>query len=103
MTPRPRPSGGRTIGGPATIYSESGLNGDIRQILFPINHGIFSFTGFTAVEPFLVHSPVRISAEDRSAQLDRYEQRVIHLMTAPVIPYPKLEAYDEKFQLKTPH
>ena len=87
-------------GGPATIYSETGLNGDIRQILFPINHGIFAFTGFTVVEPFLVHSPVRISAEDRAAHLERYEQRLLGLMDAPVIRYPKLADYDEKFQLK---
>ncbi len=90
-----------TAGGPASIYSETGLNGDIRQILFPINHGIFAFTGFTVVEPFLVHSPVRISAEDRAAHLDRYEQRVLGLMDAPVIRYPKLGDYDEKFQLKS--
>ena len=49
----------------------------------------------------LVHSPVRISAEDRAAHLDRYEQRVLGLMNAPVIQYPKLADYDEAFQLKS--
>jgi NAD(P)H dehydrogenase (quinone) len=29
-----------TIGGPASMYSEHGLNGAIATILFPINHGI---------------------------------------------------------------
>jgi NAD(P)H dehydrogenase (quinone) len=40
-----------TIGGPSPIYSEQGLNGPISTILFPVNHGILSFTGFSVVEP----------------------------------------------------
>ena len=51
------------------------------------------------VEPFLVHAAVRIAAEDRAGHLDRYEQRLLGLMDAPVIRYPKLADYDEKFQL----
>ena len=39
-----------TIGGRATMYSERGLNGPISAILFPINHGMLYFTGFTVIE-----------------------------------------------------
>jgi NAD(P)H dehydrogenase (quinone) len=90
-----------TIGGPPPIYSQNGLNGPIGSILFPINHGILYFTGFTVVEPFLVHAPVRISAEERTAHLVRYRERVLALQTAPTIRYPKLADYDEKFVLRT--
>ena len=39
-----------TIGGPPPIYSSRGLNGPIGTTLFPINHGILYFIGFTVIE-----------------------------------------------------
>ena len=89
-----------TIGGPPAMYSERGLNGAISSILFPINHGVLYFTGFSVIEPFLVHAPVRISAEERAAHLVRYRQRLLSLDGAPTITYPKLADYDERFVLK---
>ena len=91
-----------TIGGPPPMYSEHGLNGPIASILFPINHGILYFTGFTVVEPFLVHAPARISAEQREAHLDRYRQRVLGLFSSPTVAYPGLNDYDEQFVLRLP-
>ena len=89
-----------TIGGPAPIYSEHGLNGPIDAILFPINHGMLYFTGFSVIEPFLVHGPARISQEERIAHLARYRERVLGLATAPTITYPKLADYDERLVLR---
>jgi NAD(P)H dehydrogenase (quinone) len=89
-----------TIGGPPPIYSECGLNGPIADILFPINHGMLYFTGFTVIEPFLVHTPVRISDVERAAHLARYRERVLDLASAPTISYPKLADYDASFVLK---
>jgi len=91
-----------TVGGPAPIYSEHGLNGPIASILFPINHGILYFTGFTVVEPFLVHAPVRISAEERADYLKRYRQRVLNIAAAPTIAYGRLDEYDSSYVLKSP-
>ena len=89
-----------TIGGGTPIYSERGLNGPIDQILFPINHGMFYFTGFTAIEPFLVHGPARMGEAARKAELERYRARVLSLEAAPTIAYPKLAEYDERLVLK---
>lgn len=61
-----------TIGGPAAMYTESGINGDINQILFPINHGIFSFVGFEVLPPFLVHAAARITQEEREEKIVQY-------------------------------
>jgi NAD(P)H dehydrogenase (quinone) len=88
-----------TIGGPSPMYSARGLNGPISSILFPINHGILYFTGFTVVEPFLVHAPARISAEQRATHIDLYRQRVLELFTSPTIAYHGLNDYDEQFVL----
>jgi NAD(P)H dehydrogenase (quinone) len=89
-----------TIGGSPPLYSERGLNGPIASILFPINHGMLYFTGFTVVEPFLVHAAARLSDAERAAHLARYCERVLGLATAPTISYPKLGDYDEQFVLK---
>ena len=89
-----------TIGGPPAMYSAQGLNGPIDALLFPINHGILYFTGFTVIEPFLVHAPVRISQEERIAYLARYRERVLGLATTPTIAYPGLAEYDERYVLK---
>lgn len=89
-----------TIGGPASMYSAHGLNGPIGDILFPINHGMLAFTGFTVIEPFLVHAPVRIGAEERAAHLARYRERVLGLATAPTLAYPRLDEFDSSYVLK---
>jgi len=89
-----------TVGGPPSMYSESGLNGSIASILFPINHGMLYFTGFTVIEPFLVHAPARISQEQRVGELARYRARVLSLASAPTIAYARLDDYDENYVLK---
>ncbi len=89
-----------TIGGPPPMYSAQGLNGPIDSILFPINHGILYFTGFSVIEPFLVHAPARLGDGERAAELARYRERVLGLATAAMIVYPKLADYDERHVLK---
>jgi len=74
-----------TVGGPSAAYSEIGIYGSMESILFPINHGILSFVGFTVIEPFVVYGPSRISSEECANYLDRYRERVLSLETAPTI------------------
>jgi NAD(P)H dehydrogenase (quinone) len=90
-----------TIGGSAPLYSEHGLNGPISSILFPINHGMFYFTGFTVIEPFLVYAPARLSQQDREDHLKRYRERMLELISAPTLSFPKLADYDERRILKS--
>jgi NAD(P)H dehydrogenase (quinone) len=58
------------------------------------------FTGFSVVEPFVVHAPARTGGEQRAAELKRYRGRVLSLFSAPTIAYPKLTDYDSDFVLK---
>ena len=44
-------------------------NGPISTILFPINHEILYFTGFTVIEPLIVHAPARLSHQERKEHL----------------------------------
>ena len=68
-----------TLGGPPEMYVKDGLNGDIHQLLFPINHGILYFVGFEVLPPFLVHGPARMSAEERTNILKLYTEKLSRL------------------------
>lgn len=89
-----------TTGGGPAIYSETGLNGDLNQILFPIHHGIFYFVGFDVLPPYVAWSVSRVDQATRERYLDEYAERLRAWQTTEPIAYPPLEAYDENFQLK---
>ena len=61
-----------TTGGPEVAYGENGKNGQLDTILFPIQHGMLYFCGFTVLEPFVCFAPVRLDDEQRAAELERY-------------------------------
>jgi len=85
-----------TTGGGASIYSPTGLNGDLQQILYPINHGILRFVGFDVLPSFIAYGVSRMSDEDRASYLDDYHQRLLTLETISPIPYPALADFDPK-------
>lgn len=89
-----------TTGGPASMYASDGLNGDMNQLLYPINHGVFAFTGFAALEPHVVWSPARMNDEQRREAIATYARHVLRIPTLPVIAYPKLDDFDASFRLK---
>ena len=65
-----------TTGGPADAYLENGFNGDLNAILRPIQRGILNFTGFSVLQPQLVHGPVRVDDAQRHAWLAQWAQRL---------------------------
>ena len=83
-----------TVGGPPDVYSEIGIYGPIPPILFPINHGILNFVGFTVIEPFVVYSPSRISLEERAAYLASYRERLLSLEATSTIRGPIIADYE---------
>jgi NAD(P)H dehydrogenase (quinone) len=83
-----------TVGGPREVYSERGIYAEVEQILFPVHRGIFGFTGFSVIEPFVVYGLNRISDDERRAHLDLYEQRLLNLDHARILPMPEMERYD---------
>lgn len=90
-----------TTGGGETIYSPTGLNGNIETILFPIHHGMFRFVGFDVLPPFIAWSVNRVGEAGRQDYLNAYEQRLLTLQTTEPLHYPALAEYDERFQLKS--
>jgi NAD(P)H dehydrogenase (quinone) len=72
-----------TIGGPASMYAEDGVNGPLDAVLYPIEHGILGFVGFEVAPAFAVHAPVRMSPRERGQALLDYRRRVLDLAAAP--------------------
>jgi NAD(P)H dehydrogenase (quinone) len=90
-----------TTGGGPTIYSDTGLNGNMDALLFPINHGILYFVGFDVLPAFVAWSPGRASDEDRRGMLDAYRQRLVDFERTAPIAYPLLADFDESFRRKS--
>lgn len=80
-----------TTGAPGAMFTKDGVQGDIKEIMFPVTHGIFYFCGFSPLESFFVFSPAHGSDADRQAHLDRYAAYLEGIDSAPVIKYPTLE------------
>ncbi len=89
-----------TTGGGSSMYGPDGLNGDIAQVLYPINHGIFRFVGFDVLPPFIAWAPIRADEETRKKYLSEYKEKLLTVGTAEPIQYPSLDQYDEQFKLK---
>lgn len=83
-----------TTGGPASIYGQDGLNGDIDMLLFPIQHGVLRFTGFNVVAPFISWAPARVSQAQRETYLQEYGERLLRVPELEPIHYPPLSDYD---------
>lgn len=89
-----------TTGGPPTMYSSRGLNGDIGTMLQPINYGMLHFVGFDVVPPFVAWAVSRVSEDVRREYLQAYCERLLTLKDTEPIAYPPLSDYDENFELK---
>ncbi|MBY0589639.1 NAD(P)H-dependent oxidoreductase [bacterium] len=89
-----------TTGGGPTIYSPTGLNGEMDTLLFPIQHGMLYFLGFDVLPPFIAWSVARSSQEEREKYLRAYTDRLRNWRTSETIPFPPLEEYDETLQRK---
>jgi NAD(P)H dehydrogenase (quinone) len=93
-----------TTGGPASVYGRDGMNGNIHEILFHINHGMLYFTGFDVLPPFIAWSVARVTPEQREKYLEEYKERLLTLETATPLLYRSMDDYDDTaFMLKPAH
>jgi NAD(P)H dehydrogenase (quinone) len=61
-----------TTGGPSVSYEVDGMNGDINNILFHINHGMLHFVGMKVLPQFVCYGAARLSEEERNEKLKEY-------------------------------
>lgn len=90
-----------TLGGLADMNTKRGINGDIDQQLFSINHGVLYFSGMQVLPSFVTYAPAQVGSDGRDKILSEYKQRLLSIETTMPIPYQPLADYDDKFVLKS--
>jgi NAD(P)H dehydrogenase (quinone) len=76
-----------TAGGWEEHYSKRGINGPIDDLLFPINHGILYYPGYSVLPPFVVYRVDRLDDAGFHPIAERLRERMRTLATTAPIPY----------------
>ncbi|MFD8543554.1 NAD(P)H-dependent oxidoreductase [Streptomyces sp. NPDC059649] len=83
-----------TIGARESAFSERGIHGRLADVLHPLQHGLFWFTGMTPLEPFAVYGANDISQEQVAAAKREFTQRLDGLFTDEPVPFRSLDGGD---------
>uniref|UniRef100_A0A8C9FH33 Flavodoxin-like fold domain-containing protein n=1 Tax=Pavo cristatus TaxID=9049 RepID=A0A8C9FH33_PAVCR len=65
-----------TTGGTEEMYVKGSMSGDIRYILWPMQHGIMHFCGVKILEPHICFAPEYVSEEKRKEMLLAWAHRL---------------------------
>ena len=76
-----------TAGGWQEHYSARGINGPIDDLLFPINHGILYYPGYTVLPPFVAYKVDLLGAAALPAAAEALRERLRTLETTAPIAY----------------
>ncbi|KIW15101.1 hypothetical protein PV08_07888 [Exophiala spinifera] len=76
-----------TAGGWESHYSARGINGPIDDLLWPINHGILYYPGFTVLPAFVAFRVDRYDKAAFDATADRLRERIRTLSATDPIPF----------------
>ncbi|MFD7323146.1 NAD(P)H-dependent oxidoreductase [Streptomyces sp. NPDC059875] len=92
-----------TVGARETAFSDRGIHGNLADVLYPVQHGLFWFTGMTPLEPFPVYGTVDLSEEGFAAAKRSYARRLDGLFTDEPVPFRSLTGgdYDREMRLRT--
>ncbi|MGG7576133.1 NAD(P)H-dependent oxidoreductase [Streptomyces sirii] len=90
-----------TIGARESAFSDRGIHGRLSDVLHPVQHGLFWFTGMTPLDPFAVYSTVDLPEERFEAAKREYGQRLDGLFTDDPVPFRSLVGgdYDHEMRL----
>ncbi|GAA1921595.1 NAD(P)H-dependent oxidoreductase [Streptomyces sodiiphilus] len=83
-----------TIGAGEPSFSARGINGHLPDVLFPLQHGLFHYTGMAALPPFAVFEAAHVD-EARFARIaEDYRARLRTLFTTEPIAFRPLAGGD---------
>lgn len=89
-----------TIGGPATSYTASGLQGDLLAMLKPIWYGSFEFCGIAGLHPHAIHQADNRTREAMEDRIREFQTRLETIFDEEPILQVRLEDFDERMQRK---
>ncbi|WP_367125116.1 NAD(P)H-dependent oxidoreductase [Streptomyces phytohabitans] len=91
-----------SVGARASGFGPRGVHGQLDEVLFPLLHGTFWYTGMAPLPPYAVYGADRLTAPEARARVAELRARLRELPTAAPIPY-RREAggdYDEGLVLR---
>ncbi|MGW9208275.1 NAD(P)H-dependent oxidoreductase [Embleya sp. NPDC055664] len=90
-----------TAGARETAFSDRGIHGRPAELLFPLQHGLFWFTGLAPLEPFVVYGSNDVSPERFEAAKEEYARRLDGLFTDEPVAFRALGGgdYDREMRL----
>ncbi|MFC7329585.1 NAD(P)H-dependent oxidoreductase [Marinactinospora rubrisoli] len=94
-----------TVGGTAAAYGPRGVNGELADLLFPLQHGTFFYTGMSVVPPVLVSGADRLSETEYAAAAAELRERLLALPDTDPIPFRPQNGgdYDADLTLRPEH
>ncbi|MFD5318062.1 NAD(P)H-dependent oxidoreductase [Streptomyces sp. NPDC127098] len=76
-----------SVGARRTSFGPRGIHGHVNDILFPLHHGTFWYTGMAALPPFVVYGADRFTETDFTACADALRERVLGLDSDRPLPF----------------
>ncbi|MGX1973605.1 NAD(P)H-dependent oxidoreductase [Streptomyces kronopolitis] len=76
-----------TAGARAATLGPRGVNGDLNDLLFPLQHGTLWYTGISVVPPLLIPSADRATPTAYATAATRLRDRLLTLPTTPPLPF----------------
>ncbi|MFK4068196.1 NAD(P)H-dependent oxidoreductase [Streptomyces sp. NPDC029674] len=91
-----------SVGARDSGFGPRGIHGQLEQVLFPLLHGTFWYTGMAALPPFVVYGADRLTAAGYAHGAAELRERLRTLHTTAPLPYrPEAGgAYDEDLVLR---
>ncbi|MFF4696270.1 NAD(P)H-dependent oxidoreductase [Streptomyces chattanoogensis] len=91
-----------TIGARESAFSDRGIHGSLAEVLHPLQHGVFWFTGMAPLDPFAVYSTIDLPQERFAAVKREYGRRLDGLFTDEPVPFRSLVSgdYDRDMRLR---
>ncbi|XP_072252901.1 ribosyldihydronicotinamide dehydrogenase [quinone]-like [Leuresthes tenuis] len=90
-----------TTGSLESMFSPTGINGDMNVTLWPLQNGILHYCGFQVLAPQIFWAPSCASPEARTSMLEGWRTRLQGLLEEKPLSFIPLDSFDEKgFQLK---
>ncbi|XP_068090711.1 ribosyldihydronicotinamide dehydrogenase [quinone] [Hyperolius riggenbachi] len=74
-----------TTGGTEDMFSKEGVKGDVKYLLWPIQHGILHFCGFQVLAPQISYAPEYVAEAKRRDMLIKWAQRLENIWEEPPI------------------
>ncbi|MEU4798830.1 NAD(P)H-dependent oxidoreductase [Streptomyces sp. NPDC023327] len=91
-----------SVGARESGFGPRGIHGQLEEVLFPLLHGTFWYTGMAALPPFVVYGADRLTREGHARGVAALRERLRTLGTTAPLPYRHENGgeYDEELVLR---